>query len=51
MGSVTMSADLIIDIKMVKWYVFQVITSLRMMQLSRGKGAQFMYHPQSMLSS
>ena len=51
MGSITMSADLIIDAKMVKWYVFQVITSLRMMQLSRGNGARFMYCPPSMLTS
>ena len=51
MGYATMSADLIIDVKMVKWYVFWIITSLRMMQLSHGKGAWFMYRSRSMLSS
>ena len=51
MGSVIMSADLTIDAKMVKWYVFQIITSPRMMQLSHRKGAWFMYHPPSKLTS
>ena len=45
MGSMIMSADLIIDTKMVGWYVFQVIIPIRMMQLPREKGAQYMYHP------
>ena len=39
MGPMIMSADLMIDTKMVEWYVFQVIIPIRMMQLSREKGA------------
>ena len=45
MGSMIMSADLIIDTKMIEWYVFWVIIPIRIMQLSCEKGAWYMYHP------
>ena len=45
MGPVIMSADLIIDTKMVEWFVFRVIIPIRIMQLSREKGAQYMHRP------
>ena len=44
-GPVIMSADLIMDTKMVEWYVFRVIIPIRIMQLSCEKGAQYMYRP------
>ena len=44
-GPVIMSADLIIDTKMVEWYVFRVIIPIRIMQLSREKGTQYMRRP------
>ena len=44
-GPLIMSADLILDTKMVEWYVFRVIIPIRMMQLSREKGARYMHRP------
>ena len=47
MGTVTMSADLIIDTKMVEWYVFRVIIPIRIMQLSCEKGTRYMIQADS----